>query len=214
MALTQYIWSVALALTGLWVWLSYQTVMSRPDPELVATTASGEAACGSNKGSALQCKKAVAGQVGYAELGGLPVQAGVPSHLPGLVAWGRGSGNRSRTWLQGCRRAATEEVRKMCRSLRGGILQRFTCCSGILKSPVKPFYSLLWKYIFWRWSVVGQRVARWGEWLSFPPEKGMSQNIVNIALWEGCFRGWLMHEEQTSQKTKANLWLSKASSLL
>lgn len=57
--------------------------MSRPDPELAVATASGEAACGSNTGSALQEKEAVAGLVGYPEPGGL---LGVPSQPPGLGA--------------------------------------------------------------------------------------------------------------------------------
>jgi len=74
--------------------------------------ASGEAACGSDTGSALRYKEAVAGLVGYPEFAPLPVRAGVPSRPPGLVAWGRGSGNRSRTCLQGCTGAAAGEGRK------------------------------------------------------------------------------------------------------
>lgn len=63
-------------------------VLSHPcvDSEQEVTVVSGGAACGSDTGSALQLKEAVAGQAGYPELGGLPVLAGVPSQPPGLVA--------------------------------------------------------------------------------------------------------------------------------
>lgn len=62
--------------------------MSQPsaDPELEVMVAGGGAACGSYTGPSLQQKEAVAGQVGYPELGGRLVLLGGPSQPPGLVA--------------------------------------------------------------------------------------------------------------------------------
>lgn len=57
-----------------------------PDPERVERVAGGGAAYGSNTGSFLQQREAVAGQVGCPELGGLTVLQGGPSQPPGLVA--------------------------------------------------------------------------------------------------------------------------------